>query len=521
MKKIWQKSLASMVSAALCLTAFVGCLTVSAEKGSATITVENVSAKQGAEVVVPVKIKANTNHAVEAIDGVAVALFDLKFDTANLTVTKVSAPDNVAYCAEPRYANGETGEIYVDQNTSSIRILATFKDTTGKDYPLYFDLMTVNVTFKISADAKAGEYPVEILKAQACDAGTKTGTLGNYQYADDEDFIALTTVNGNVTVTPATTAPVLDENITCTLSAGLGDTAYMSFRFNTADLSTYNSYELVVTRNTKDSDYNFTPIVTTMRASDFTEYGSYVYAYYYGIELYSLTVPVSAVLNCKDAEGNVVAYSKTFESTLKDVLVANYNKSTNTKLKTTITDLLNAGSEAQKFFTSSRPSSDYAGLDLPNADFPQDYATAELGALATYNTPNNGSVTIAAGAAVGASPYLSFNMTGIPSDDIANYRLKISYYNPVKNQTVSETVNGVDMTASGSKYYAYFYNMAIYATNAEVTAELYDGVSVDPISSYSYCFDSFISLRQSHATLGPVVIALGKLGQSFRSLKGV
>ena len=205
MKKIWQKSLASMVSAALCLTAFVGCLTVSAEKGSATITVGNGSAKPGKTVVVPVEIKANTSTdpAVEEIGGVAVALFDLQFDTKNLTVTDVSVPKNSYYCAEPKYTDAQGTTIAVDPATNTIKILASFMDTTGKDYPLDFDLMTVNVTFKVSADAKAGEYPVTIYKAQACDAGTKTGTLGNYQYADNEDFIALTKVDGKVTVTPA------------------------------------------------------------------------------------------------------------------------------------------------------------------------------------------------------------------------------------------------------------------------------------------------------------------------------
>lgn len=44
MKKIWQKSLASMVSAALCLTAFVGCLTVNAATDyTGTITSEGVA----------------------------------------------------------------------------------------------------------------------------------------------------------------------------------------------------------------------------------------------------------------------------------------------------------------------------------------------------------------------------------------------------------------------------------------------------------------------------------------------
>ena len=55
MKKIFKKSLAIMVSAAICLTALIGCLSVSAANGEAPVyTVATVEGKKGETVDVNV-----------------------------------------------------------------------------------------------------------------------------------------------------------------------------------------------------------------------------------------------------------------------------------------------------------------------------------------------------------------------------------------------------------------------------------------------------------------------------------
>ena len=83
MENIFKKSLALVLSAALCLTALVGCLTVSAAEtdNSATVTVGSVEVNSDATTAkVPVAIKASG-------DGIAAAMFELKVDTTKINLS--------------------------------------------------------------------------------------------------------------------------------------------------------------------------------------------------------------------------------------------------------------------------------------------------------------------------------------------------------------------------------------------------------------------------------------------------
>lgn len=471
-----KKILSIALALALCLTAMMGCFVVSAAAntlavGTADITVGDATA----DVVVDI-----TSEGVWAIR------FDVKSDVALTAV----AIDDANFNAE----------------LEGTKVLV---QSVANDYANNITAAKITLTFA-TADLAAGSYAVAIENIDA----------GNYA----EAAVAFDTTAGAIVVAEKVVEPaepVLDEAIEVTFSAGLTETAYISCVVTDSQVAQYADYDVVVTRYTTSGvDYNFKEIVDVIPDEDKLASKGKTYWYYYGIELFSLTVPVNVVVNCKDAEGNVVAYSKTFTTTLKDVLAANYNKSSNAKLKTTITDLINAGAATQTYFTAGK-TCDYANLALPNDGWDQTYATAELGELASYNTANNGAVVIASGAAVEASPYVSFNMTGIDPAELDQYTIKMSYYDEVLKDTIPLELALTDESVleSKGKYYAYFRSLAIYATNSEVTAELYKNGEV--VSTYSYCFDSFITLRQNHAKLGPVVIALGKLGQSFRTFKGL
>lgn len=507
MEKIFKKSLAFMISAAICLTAFIGCLTVNAEATAPAYTITAQNGKAGDTVKVNVD---GTN--ITSVCGQQVFI---NIPSA-LAIASVKDADGEAYVNVADVAEGDAFDynVVATETTKQVRFadIINFDTLAIAEFHIVFELTipdtaAVGDTYTISFDDKT-------------------------MFADiDENVIDITVTPATITVQAAVAEPVLDENITCTFGAGLSTTAYISFRFTNTEIASYNSVELVVTRNTNDSDFNFKEISTTVEGSDpvtgadyIINTGTYTYYYYYGIELYSLTVPVSAVLYCKDTEGNVIAKSSTFETTLKDALVSNYNKTSNSKVKTAIADMIVAGAEVQQFVTLSKQSSQYATeLALPTEGFDTSLATAELGTLASYNTPNNGDVVIAPGAAVGASPYLSFNMSGVNTAELSDYNLNVSYYDPIYKITVSKVINlaSEDVLLGGSKYYAYFYDMAIYATNAEVTAKLYKGESTVSISTYSYSFDTFISARMTNANMGSTLIALGKLGQSFRAMNGL
>ena len=89
MEKIFKKSLALVLSAALCLTALIGCLTVSAEGTSdPTYVIENVTGAPGETVQVEAKL---TNIAA-----VCAHLLDIVFP-ADFTVNGVTDSNNQTY----------------------------------------------------------------------------------------------------------------------------------------------------------------------------------------------------------------------------------------------------------------------------------------------------------------------------------------------------------------------------------------------------------------------------------------
>lgn len=163
MKKIWQKSLASMVSAALCLTAFVGCLTVNAAapyEGTITgTTVEATAEEATVDLVVSAAVP-------EGVKGMACAGLKVTTDYGTLTYAKVTSGN--AY-VETKGTNGEpeseTPDIGADgqfivwasdneAGVSSFTVRLTFTAenvTAGTTYP-------VNVEYLGSKDIGAGNW---------------------------------------------------------------------------------------------------------------------------------------------------------------------------------------------------------------------------------------------------------------------------------------------------------------------------------------------------------------------------
>ena len=317
----------------------------------------------------------------------------------------------------------------------------------------------------------------------------------------------------------------LDTSLTNNYNFAIGDTCCLTFRIPTSALNKYENYYLVIDRNTRDDNFNFKPAETFfITKEEATETTNTTYFYYYGIELYSLNVPVTATIYGVDAEGNY-KYN-TFVSTLADVLKTRVlDSSTKSTLRTACTDLLNAGVAVQTYFKGRYPNSDYANLSLPiDSSFTQAYATPDSQLLyASYNSTESATgVEMKGGGAFGASPYVSFNFPA----DINNqnkYVLKLSYYNTVKKETVYKEVTGSEMLVSGGKLYGYFYDLAIYAGNADIKAEVYYDGNETPLVTNHYCFDVYAKekVEGSNANLANAAKACVKLGVSFRAHKGV
>lgn len=181
MKKIWQKSLASMVSAALCLTAFVGCLTVNAADYQGTITsagteITTAAAEAQIDLVVSADVPAGAK-------GMACA--GLKVTTEYGKLTNAVVTSGEAY-VETKSPEGEVESATPDIGADG-QFIVWAKDTkTG------VSSFTVRLTFTPGSVTAGTTYPVNV---------DYLGTKADIGAANwDEKSFAFTTNVGKITV---------------------------------------------------------------------------------------------------------------------------------------------------------------------------------------------------------------------------------------------------------------------------------------------------------------------------------
>lgn len=173
MNKIFKKSLALTVSAALCLTAFIGCLSVSAETvtpvvGNITIGSAEVQVGSTDEFTLPVTIEKGTSN------GIAAARFAFSVPS-QLEFLGAVKTDN--HCI-PAWSNN--GDAPVTVGGEYIVIAEATNNGTNVDVAT-FDSGTFNLRFKLAAGAAAGTYSLTMSTKyhEACDTGTLS-TDGSY-----------------------------------------------------------------------------------------------------------------------------------------------------------------------------------------------------------------------------------------------------------------------------------------------------------------------------------------------------
>ncbi len=169
MNKIFKKSLALTVSAALCLTAFIGCLSVSAEEpvaSSATITVKDTTIAPGATGDVDVEF-AN-------VGDICATLSTITFPEGFVIN---SIKDNAEKQLFKVLDETDGGNVIINKNVLKFCEIINFAG----------QISTTNVilTINVTAPETAGTYTVKVGESSA-----------NY----DEKFLAITTKEGTVTV---------------------------------------------------------------------------------------------------------------------------------------------------------------------------------------------------------------------------------------------------------------------------------------------------------------------------------
>lgn len=385
MKKIWQKSLASMVSAALCLTAFVGCLTVNAAdyQGAVTSTGATVSTE---DTQATVTLKLSSENAMN------VAAIKVSTDYGTLASVNVGDYTDKNYKIDGNYVVLDTGKLFVE----------AIGNETG------FTTADVVLTFNKAANVVAGTYPVQVLAFAGETAATWDEKTVNLAV---EGAINITVTSAHthtwefVSGTPATGSDNSSNTETAkgtiALKCACGETknaqvnysyyartASVGVNVESETLLTFAArYERDFSRITtganitdgyivlsqKRAGADVTTLVTSLAdCADTVDSSSYkVYQTNIGMVGFAMSDDVTSTVYAYDATTDAwysgINYTYSVKSLSEEVL----STSTSDAQKTLFVNLLNYGANAQTHFNKNTANLANAGIDAY-----QSYATA-------------------------------------------------------------------------------------------------------------------------------------------------
>lgn len=504
MNKIFKKSLALTVSAALCLTAFIGCLSVSAEEpvaSSATITVKDATIAPGATGDVDVEF-AN-------VGDICATLSTITFPEGFVIN---SIKDNAEKQLFKVLDETDGGNVIINKNVLKFCEIINFAG----------QISTTNVilTINVTAPETAGTYTVKIGESSA-----------NY----DEKFLAITTKEGTVTV--ASSAPVLDSSLdipVSDLTLGIDANFYIEYYF-LLDTTKYDDFKLVVSRDTYTLDSKGNYVVAKANDVEFTSASpaddvvvdaydgeSEVFCYYQGIAMYEMGLDLTAVLHVYK-DGVEVAYSNPTSISFADIAKTLFSNSKGTKVKTLVTDMLILGSKAQEYFTKSGNAFD--GVALPTDGFDTSLATVSYGDL---DNTISGSDSFDVSLLLGQAPALVFAAEIEETLNISDLAFEISYRSDLKGEDVSLNVSADDESVYSEEdtdygyYEVAFEKIALYDTDKVITAKfIYKPGTTDErvLLEKQISLESFIgaNINSAGVKARAVYDATAKFGVSARN----
>ena len=464
MEKIFKKSLALVLSAALCLTALVGCLTVSAADETTTPIYEMVGAEGKAGETVTVT--ANLQN----IEGICA--HHVKFTFAKeLTVVSmydVTRGRQVVFNTDA--AEGENFQFKksIDTNTGvttveDVNILNFVK--SDNTYDEHTPSLTLTFSVKIADGTADGNYAVNVT-ATAADQGEA--------WVNTIDFR-----NSNVVV-KNTVAPVVDENIAFTRSLNLASDFSMNFLVKTELMSGYDvdSIYAVIYRDV----YTFQGVTPENPTSDPETVravlnGNRYQFKYTGLAAREMTAKIyCTVYGTKDG---VLYRSETYSSSIQDWCIAasKSNTAAGQKEHTIAANLAWYGARAQQ----------YTNYNLDNL--------ADAGEMAQYidrrtvasedsfvdnkvitSNPSGVNCVTKWSRSLFLTDTLGLNFKISLSSEYAakyeNLKLRYSYTSDDENQIITEDVS---LDKNGDFYVYAYYGLKSYEFDTPVSVALYEG----------------------------------------------
>ncbi|MGN0451430.1 MAG: hypothetical protein ACI4FN_04880 [Acutalibacteraceae bacterium] len=556
MKKIWQKSLASMVSAALCLTAFVGCLTVNAadyqgtvtsegasvttEEAQATVTLTlsstskamnvaaiKVSTKYGALASVGLVENKDDNYKIEkeGIDLASGKLFveaignNEGFTTADvvLTFNKAEKIGEGTYPVEVLAFAGDTAASW-DEKTINLAVDGAINITVTSSHTHVYDTL--------KNDETNHWYECECGKTNGLEAHTYGAGVVTKQ--------PTTTTTGVMTYTCSTCGYVKTEDIAIPEDAGTaitfkGDINVSSVVGASITLSTKqmrtkygdaSSYFIVAEYQKYGDGYMLTPKSVKLTAADRIADSSTAnkdVLLFKDVALYEMTLDFTLTAYFKNGDGVVVGY-KTVTTNIADMALS-YAPTAGSNLLTALADMCNYGAAAQEYFAAQNAESDICNAVLPTTIF-ADYmgnasSTDGMPAAGSYNNDKSSNKVVSTTGFVSAGQTLNLAASNqiqytlrYDNYDFKDVEIKVHYEDSLAGHK-EVVLTEADLKANGTagngqpKYLYYFTDLALYDCDTTVTMDMYYKGNLELTSVYS--LGNFVNSNLSNAQLGSVL----------------
>lgn len=538
MKKIWQKSLACMVSAALCLTAFVGCLTVNAATTyNGKITSDGVAVETTAtEATVKLTISAEVDMAAAgitvstdfgALTNVSVPTenevrykidppADGGFNLANGTVI-VEAKDQKDYPfnnAEVTLTFTKNKELTLNENDSFAVNVTPLKNSTipaatYNEDEIYFTVDVINITVKASTPVCEHDWGngVVTLRPTTVDTGIREFTCSKCEEVKEET-IPVATIVTTTAEDPQTNK--VGHNI------ALQNSIEVSFNIRNAYIADVVDYYAVFTKEYYDIHGEVIGTDTiTKEKEDFVYYNSSQKAVRYNkLAAKEMGTKVTAEIYAELADGTFKCIVDEYRiSKYIDTAIAAYSGSDTAKAKAMmrlVIDLANYGAASQNNFNYNTDNL----VNTAYADY-QSYASSEVPTLSTVSksiSNENAYIKLSRQLNLESSICISASIQNLDNSaytgDMSNFKAKCIYTNQSGEEQEPLWIDSSEFVylESNGKYAVNFDKYTTLQSSHKVSITLYSGDTIISntveysIMSYAY------SVANAYDTSNPLRI---------------
>ena len=526
MEKIFKKSLALVLSAALCLTALVGCLTVSA--ADETTPTYAISTDAKGKVGDTVEVIAEYTNISTVCGHYVTVTFPANFTVKEVYQAKESA-DGETYKLLTAYKEGseENWQYKMDvvEGKTAIKScdIINFFASEGSEH----NVTTGSLKFKFVVtigEVVVGEYPVTIAVEAASqdemwitpvitngkitvESAEHVHTWGDWTY-DSDNFNYKRVCSGCSefeTKEPVDSEETVDINFSGKALAA-EDAIAISYYIPATGMDAYDGFYLEVAREGKET--------VKLNGKYSSGYGGEYNFMYRGIAAKEIgDTTIATIYVVKDGariKGQVLNYNP-----VSYALSQIRKTKPNAKLQKVMVDLLNYGAEAQKYFK-------YNTTKLANADL-----TADELALGTQETPeltnyrdygaNNDTAEIKH-----TSPSLSVE------DNVAivYYMKPATYAGDLNSLSLVVTPEGgeatiipFDMfTEQSGEYKVNYMGLVAKQMRTKCSFEMYENYGTDTqrlvSSTMTYSIESYAASRKTTSAVYNAAIAMMKYGDS-------